>query len=197
MVFVESGVITVRIECCGRIVRAGSVETSMKDGATTLRQGDAAIISPGKPYSVQQDGAAAAVALGVTLYYVERAIDRTPARQALTSFIPSDASDTPTSTLPVAVQYLASGEMGGWPTAPASFVLGRVILSPGDRITPSPDNSLLVAVELGTLGIAGTEESPIAAGAGVILPAGSVRELRNTGGGLLVLLVLSVDAVAE
>jgi SnoaL-like domain len=189
---VESGAIAVRSANDGRIVRTGAAETSMGDDFITLHQGDAAIIRSGVRHTLRQAGMKPAVALGVTLYYVASAIDRLPGRQDLTSFVSPDRSGTPTMAF-ATVHYMANGDMGEWPAGPVSFSIGRVILTPGARMTPSSDNSLLVAVDSGALGISGEEESTTAAGDGMLLPAGTAREFRNAGNVLTVLLVLSIS----
>ena len=54
----------------------------------------------------------------------------------------------------------------------------------------------MIAVEAGTLGIAGDDGEPTATGTGLVRGAGSAGMLHNAGDGLLILLALTVAPVA-
>ena len=206
LLVVESGALAVRAAGGGRILRAGGDDgdwTTMGTDdalATVLRQGDAAIVPAGVRHGLRHQGAEPAVAVGVTTFFVDDGGDpAAPRRREPRVFAPAEGP-APESSQPhllPAVQFLASGTVGAWPSGSVRVALGRVVLGPGARVVPAASETVLVAVEAGTLSLAGGEERRVAAGGGVAQPAGTPREVRNAGGGLLVLLVLTVAPVAE
>jgi SnoaL-like domain/Cupin domain len=194
---VESGAIAVRIACCGRVVRAGSVETSMGNGATTLHQGDAAIIPSGKQHAFQQEGTEPAVAVGVTLYFVDIGIEGSVRREPEVAPFSPVSSIATTSMLAPTVQILRGGAMGAWPSGPVDLALGRAILGPGARLIPPANESILLAIEAGTLDLTGLEDRTVFAGNGIAQPSGTVRELRNNSEGLVIFLIFTVSPATD
>ena len=205
LVVVESGSLGVRTASGGRVLRAGdgAADNGTTAGrspglAAVLRQGDAVVIPAGVRHALTQQGAEPAAALGVTLFFVDDGSDRSASRRP--EFMPFVAPEgiVPGSLPPgPAVRLLASGTVGAWPTGPVRVAVGRAVLGPGARLVPPAGESVLLAIEAGMLGVVDGEERTVAAGTGVVRPAGSVREIRNAGGGQLVLLVLTVAGVAE
>jgi hypothetical protein len=205
LVVVESGALAVQIASGGRVLRGGAdggeaTPVANDAGLTAvLRPGDAAIVPSGVRHALAQQGTEPAVAVGATLVFVEAYRDSRP-RQELKPFFPPEGAvrESPQQNLPE-VRPLAGGAVAAWPTGPVRVALGRVVLGPGGRVVPAAGESLLLAVEAGSLGVVGGggEERRVAAGGGVVQPAESVREFRNAGGGLLVLLVLTVAPAEE
>jgi mannose-6-phosphate isomerase-like protein (cupin superfamily) len=200
MLVVEAGAIAVRIANGGRIVRASGDETTPGNGAglaSVLHQGDAVIVPPGVRHALYQQGTEPAEAVGATLYFAVEGIDHGSRRgPELAPFFPPDRSVTASPPHFPVVRLLAAGPVDEWPTGPVSVAMGRAILGPGARVVPPEDESMLLAVEAGTLSVIGGEERTVAAGTGVVQPPGSVHVFRNAGDGLLVLLVLTVTPLA-
>jgi mannose-6-phosphate isomerase-like protein (cupin superfamily) len=194
---VESGEIAVHVAHAGRIVRAGDVETPMGTDAL-LRQGEAAIIPPGVRHAVRQVGTEPASAVGVTLYFGDD-LTNYPAqrRPTLVPFHPTDVSVSTSTSLPPTVQILGGHTMGAWPSGPVRVALGRAVLGSGARLVPSANESILLAVEVGTLTLSGDENRAVLPGTSVIQPAGVAREFRNEGDSLLVLFFLTFTTVGN
>jgi hypothetical protein len=190
---VESGAIAVRIASKGRIVRAGGVETSTGNGSTTLHQGDAAIVPAGIRHEFMQVGIEPAVAVGVTLFFIDNGIEGSPRRGPEKAPFSPVSSIATSSLLAPTVQILRGGTVGAWPSGPVDVAMGRAILGPGARLVPPESESMLLAVEAGTLELAGSEDRTVFAGAGIAQPAGSVREIRNDSDGLVIFLILTVS----
>jgi SnoaL-like domain len=194
---VQSGAIEVRMENDGRIVRGG-VKTSTESSDATLHEGDAAIIPPVVRYELLPVGTQPAVALGVTLYYSDYVIDSSSRWDPgpTLAFAERGAVAVSSSLFP-AVQILGADTMGAWPSGPVRVAIGRAILGPGARMFPPPSDSMLLAVETGSIDIVGAEGRTVVAGTGVAQPAESVSEIRNAGDGLAVLLILTVSPPAD
>lgn len=193
---IESGAIKVRIAIGGRIVRAGKVETLTWNNATILHQGDAAIVPPSVQYGLQQVGTEPAVVVGATTYFADNEIDRSTDQLGLTPFIISNGDKTVLGK-PIAINYLAKGDLKGWPAGPVSVALGRVILGADARIDVSANESIVLAVEVGTLVVMGDVDRTIPAGTGLVQPGGVVREIRNAGADPVIFLVMTVAAAAD
>jgi quercetin dioxygenase-like cupin family protein len=190
---VESGAISVRIANKGRIVREDGGETFIGNDSTALHQGDAAIIPPGVRHAFLQEGMEPAVAIGMTLYFIDNETGgSSPRGPEITPFAPVEPVPTSSPLLPT-VQILRGGTLGEWPSAPVNIAMGRAILGQGARLVPPESESILLAVETGTLDVAGDEDLTVSAGTGVALPAGSVRDLRNDSDGLVIFLILTVS----
>jgi quercetin dioxygenase-like cupin family protein len=197
LLVVESGEIAVHVAHAGRMVRAGDVETPLETDAL-LRQGDAAIIPPGVRHAFRQVGTEPALAVGMTLYFSDDWInDSAPRGPSMTPFLTPEGSISTSTSPPPMVQILGSGTMGAWPSGPVRVALGWAILGPGARLVPSVTESILLAVEGGTLTISGEKDRTILAGSSVVQPAGMAREFRNDGYGLTVLHVLTIAPVAD
>jgi hypothetical protein len=198
---VEAGALEVRVAGGGRVLRGGADGGAGTPAANdagleaVLYPGDAAVVPPGVRHALAQRGTEPAVALGATLVFVGTDRDGRP-RQELAPFFPPGGAvrESPQPT-PPAVQPLAGGAVAAWPTGPVRVALGRAVLGPGARLVPPDGETVLVAVEAGTLGVAGGG-GRAAAGEGALLPAGPGRGLRNAGDGLLVLVVLTVAPAA-
>ena len=136
--------------------------------------------------------------MGTTLAFDEDVDERSrPRHPALGVFEPSArVSQGPSSILP-AIRMLVREGVAAWSPSPVRVALGRMVLSPGARVVLADGETLFVAVEAGTLQLAGNEDRTVAAGIGVMEPEGSDRTLRNAGSGLLVLLVLTITPVLE
>jgi hypothetical protein len=205
LVLVEAGALEVQIASGGRVLRAGSDDgrTAAGIGAaltTVLHPGDAAIVPLGVRHALHQQGTEPAVAVGATLVYVDDGRDSRP-RPELRPFFPPNGAvrDSPPPNLP-SVLPLADGVVADWPTGPVRVALGRTVLGPGGQLVPTSGEAVAVAVEAGTLDVVGSEdqaERTVAVGGGMVEPAGAVREVRNPGGGLVVLLILTIEAVAQ
>jgi quercetin dioxygenase-like cupin family protein len=194
---VESGEIAVHTAHAGRIVRAGDVETPMENDAI-LRQGDTAIIPPAARHAFRQLGTEPAVALGMTLYFIDDWIAGSALRgPSMTPFLTPGGSVATSTLLPPTVQIVGSDTMGAWPSGPVRVALGRAILGPGARLVPSVNESTLLAVEVGTLTISGDQDRTIFAGSSVVQSAGMSREFRNDGYSLTVLHVVTIAPITD
>jgi SnoaL-like domain len=206
LLVVEAGALEVRIASGGRVLRGGADDG---DGApagngaaldAVLGSGDAAIIPLGVRHALSQQGPEPAVAVGATLVFADAYRDSL-GRQELTPFFPPDGAirDSPPQNLPT-VQPLAGGAVAAWPAGPVRVALGRAVLGPGGRLVPAAGEAVALAVEAGALEVAGGEDQAdrtVALGGGVVAPAGAIEEARNPGGGLAVLLVLTVAPAEE
>lgn len=193
---VESGEISVHIAAKGRIVRAGGVETSAGNDATTLHQGDAAIVPPGIRHELLQVGTEPAVAVGVTLFFIENGTESSIRRgPELAPFSPVSSMAT-SSLLAPTVQVLRGGDMGAWPSGPVDVAMGRIFLEPGARLVPPLNESILLATEAGAISIS-SGDSPLFSATGIGQPSESIRELRNDSDGLVIVLILTVSRTAD
>jgi hypothetical protein len=180
---VESGALALRTSGGGRVLRAGGGDGDWTTAgptaalATVLRPGDVAVVPTGVRHALHQQGTEPAVATGATLFVVD------------------DLESPRSQSLPT-IRYLAAGDVGAWPTGPVRVAIGRLVLGPGTRVVPVAGEAALVAVEAGTLDVTGGGEGTVAAGGGVLLPAGTDRELGTAGDGLVGLTVLTVLTVA-
>ena len=197
LMVVESGTLAVRVAGGGRILRANGDETTLavSENSSILYQGDATIIPPGARHALHQEGPTPAMAVGVTLTFDGGGLDRSGQEGSQNPpFLSSDESNSAPTNLPT-VQYLASCPMDELPTGPVSIALRRAVLASGAQVNPPTGESMLLAVEAGTLGVFGSEDLTVAAGSGLTIPAESANEFRNSGNGLVALLILTVAPI--
>lgn len=201
LVVVESGSIAISTAGGGRIVRAGGEEQVMETSrklSGVLHQGDAAIVPLGVRHGLRQQGTEPAVALGATLFYDRDDLDHpTAPGPDIAPFFPPGWFVGDEAQLFPTVHPLAGGSVDTWPSGPVEIAIGRAMLGPDTRVLSSPAESLLLAVETGSLDLSSGELPPIAPGAGAVQPAGSPHEFHNAGSGVLILLVLTIAPIAE
>jgi quercetin dioxygenase-like cupin family protein/ketosteroid isomerase-like protein len=196
----ESGALALRTSGGGRVLRAGGGDEDWTTAGTTaalatvLRQGDVAVVPTGVRHALAQEGDRPAAVLAATLFFVDEGHDRREPDLPVFSPLdgPGDGSPHP-RPLP-AVRLLAEGTVAAWPAGPVAVGLGRAVLAAGARVVPAADETALLAVEAGTLDVLGPAERAVAAGNWALLPAGTDRELRNAGDGLVILQILTVAA---
>jgi hypothetical protein len=97
----------------------------------------------------------------------------------------------------VEVHVLADGDLEHWPAGPVNLAIGQGILGPGSLIDVPTDESIVLAIETGTVIINSDESRTVSAFSGVMQSAGSVREIRNADDGLVILLILTITPAAD
>jgi hypothetical protein len=204
VLLIERGALTYRALESTTLTRAstGGTERSIvsAEQVTTLVVGDAVLVPPGIRYELHNDGVIPAEVLGVALvpsFAIVEAHGQPPARPP--EFAPFLSVDAISIKPPPDVQLLARGVIdASLLPGPIVVTVGRATLAPGARVVPAASETLLLAVEGGSLGLApatasaDAEERIAVLGDGADLAKGSAVRLRNAGDGPLVLLVLTL-----